>query len=55
MLIPSSINHDLGQQLQALALAELSNALVQTNSNIEVKITQQVAAAKSGVSQTTVS
>ena len=50
-----SVNHDLGKQLQALALLELSDVLKKTGSEVEFKITQKTIVAIEGVSQKTVS
>lgn len=50
MPTPQSINHDLGQRLQALTLAELPDALARVGSDVETKLTQRMIAAISGVS-----
>lgn len=50
-----SINHNLGQRLQALALVELPNALKKTGSEIECKVTQKMIVVIEGVSQNTIS
>ena len=54
MPILQSINHDLRQRLQALALAKLPDALAQVGSDVEIKLIQQMIAAILGVPQTTV-